>query len=186
MNSRDEVLTPRLRLRRWREHDKPLMAAINRDPEVARYLNRPVDESADAFFGLVVDHWHEHGFGFYAVELRHACAPLEFIGFVGVAYPTYLPEVADRPELGWRLARSVWGQGYATEAALAARDDAFARGGLAELIAVIHPDNARSRRLAEKLGMAIEREVYNPLLERNVDIWRVDRQSSDPAAWSVP
>ena len=67
------------------------------------------------------------------MELRHASASPEFIGFVGVAYPTYLPGV-----------------------------------------------------LAEKLGMAIEREVHNPLLKRYVDIWRFDRQQSDPTARSVP
>jgi RimJ/RimL family protein N-acetyltransferase len=62
-----DLITARLRLRRWRLEDKEPMAAINRDPEVTRYLNRPVDEDAvESFFGLVVEHWSTDGFGFWA------------------------------------------------------------------------------------------------------------------------
>lgn len=171
--SGDEPITPRLRLRRWRGEDAEAMAAINRDPEVTRYLNRPVDEQAvEAFFGVVSDHWDRHGFGFYAVESREPESEGRFIGFVGVAYPTFLPEVAQRPELGWRLARDTWGRGLATEAATAARDDAFQRLALAELISIIHPENTRSRRLAGKLGMSLERQIDNPVLDRKVDVWQ--------------
>ncbi len=170
----DELLTSRLRLRRWQPEDQPLMAAINRDSEVTRYLNRPVDDrSVDAFYGVVIDHWGQHGFGFYALERRQPEAAGRFIGFVGVAYPTFLAEVADRPELGWRLARDAWGQGFATEAAVAVRDDAFARLRLPELISIIHPKNARSHRLASKLGMTIDRQVHNPVLDRDVDLWHL-------------
>ena len=70
-----------------------------------------------------------------------------------------MPELAHRPEFGWRLARGAWGRGLATEAAGAARDDAFERLGLPELISIIHPENERSRRVATKLGMTIEGEV---------------------------
>jgi RimJ/RimL family protein N-acetyltransferase len=65
----DELRTPRLLLRRWRAEDQPAMAQINRDPEVRRYLNRPVDEAAvAAFFGQIVGHWDEHGYGPWALE----------------------------------------------------------------------------------------------------------------------
>jgi RimJ/RimL family protein N-acetyltransferase len=166
------LITPRLRLRRWEPADEPLMAAINRDPEVTRFLNRPTDEDAvEAFFGVLTDHWVRHGFGFYAVETR---GDGRFIGFAGVAYPSFLPELAERPELGWRLARHAWGRGYATEAASAARDHAFSRLQLTELISIIHPDNARSKRLARRLGMTIEQTVHNPILGRDVEVWQLD------------
>ena len=77
--------------------------------------------------GRVEEHWEEHGFGHWAVEPLEGPLAGRMIGFVGVAYPTFLPELASRPELGWRLARESWGSGYATEAALLARDDAFTR-----------------------------------------------------------
>ena len=172
----DELLTPRLRLRRWRATDEPLMAAINQDPEVTRYLNRPVDAAAIAsFYALVAEHWSTHDFGFWAVETREPAPGGEFIGFVGVGYPAFLPELATRPELGWRLARHAWGRGFATEAAIAARDHAFDKLELPELISIIHPDNVRSQRLATKLGMTLAQHVHNPVLDRQVDVWQAIR-----------
>jgi RimJ/RimL family protein N-acetyltransferase len=82
-----------------------------------------------------------------------------------------MPEVADRPELGWRLSSAVWGHGYATEAAIAARDDAFARLGLPALISIIHPENGASRRVATKAGMSILFQVFNEVHDRDIDIW---------------
>ncbi|HVV91141.1 MAG TPA: GNAT family N-acetyltransferase, partial [Solirubrobacterales bacterium] len=148
----EELRTPRLVLRRWREEDYAPMAAINSDPEVTPLLNRRMDAEAVATFPeRTARHWAEHGFGHWAVEPVDGPSTGEMIGFVGVAYPRYLPEVADFPELGWRLAPTSWGHGYATEAALAARDDAFDRLGLPALISLIHPDNVRSQRVAKKL-----------------------------------
>jgi len=96
-----EIVTQRLRLRDWRAADEGPMAAINRDPEVTRFLNRPVDEQAvTAFFGAMVEHWDVHGFGLFAVESCEADRSGAFLGFVGVGFPTFLPEVSMRPELG--------------------------------------------------------------------------------------
>ena len=174
-----EIRTERLLLRSWRESDREPMAAINRDPEVTEFLNRPIDEATmAAFLDRTFEHWREHGFGHFALELAEGPRAGETIGFCGVAFPTFLPAVAERPELGWRLARSAWGGGYATEAARAARHDAFERLGLEELISIIHPDNPRSRRVAEKLGMAIEGRVHNDVFGRDVDIWRLGRRSA--------
>jgi RimJ/RimL family protein N-acetyltransferase len=174
-----ELLTPRLRLRPWREQDAEPMAAINRDPEVTRYLNRATDEAAVAgFIEATVAHWAKHGFGHFAVTSREPATAGRLLGFVGVAYPGFLPAVADRPELGWRLAHSAWGRGLATEGALAARDDAFSRLGLGELIAIVHPDNQASRRVAEKVGMRIERMLANPLLGIEVELWQIDAPAS--------
>jgi RimJ/RimL family protein N-acetyltransferase len=168
----DELRTPRLRLRRWRRDDTAVMAAINRDPEVTRFLNR--DTSSDAiaaFLPRVEAHWEQHGFGFWAVELLDPGDRAALIGFAGVGYPDFLPDLAHRPELGWRLARDAWGRGLGTEAAAAARDDAFGRLRLESLISIIHPVNRRSRRIAVKLGMALETSVHHPALDRDVEVW---------------
>ena len=72
------------------------------------------------------------------------------------------PQTCVRPnevEIGWMLMRSAWGQGYATEAGAAVRDDAFVSLGLASIVAVHHPANSASGRVMEKLGMAFERDV---------------------------
>ncbi len=153
------------------------MAGINRDPEVARYLNRPVSPQAVAeFYELVAEHWATHGFGFWALEGRDADLKGQFIGFAGIAYPTFLPELATRPEIGWRLTYRAWGRGLATEAALAARDHGFETLNLPELISIIHPENARSQRVASKLEMTIAQHVHNAALNRRVQVW----QSTSP------
>ena len=168
----EALQTPRLTLRRWRPEDEAAMVAVNSDPAVTEFLNRIMDAAATAaFLARTQEHWAEHGFGHWAVEPREGPLAGEMIGFVGVAYPSFLPELADTPELGWRLSRASWGSGYATEAAIAARDDAFGRLGVPRLISIIHPENLRSRRVAEKLGMTVERQVFNATIDRDVDVW---------------
>ncbi len=158
------------------------MAEINRDPEVGRYLNRPVDEPAvAAFFGQIVDHWERHGYGPWAVESFEPGAPGRFVGFAGVAHvPPFLAAAGSAPELGWRLARSAWGRGLATEAAITARDDAFGRLALPEIISIIHPDNERSQRVAIKLGMQRWARIENPVIVIDVDVWHQTVDSPRP------
>jgi RimJ/RimL family protein N-acetyltransferase len=160
----DELLTARLRLRRWRPEDDDAIAAISADPEVSRYLNHATGPFVERF----ERHWREHGFGLWALERLD---PGGCIGFVGVAHPGFLPAVAHRIEIGWRLDRVQWGQGLATEAALAARDHVRQQLGLAELISIIHPENRRSQRVASKLGMSVSTHVFNEVLGIGVEIW---------------
>lgn len=167
--------TPRLILRRWQPSDEPAMADINRAPEVGRYLNRPVDEAAIAgFYGQMVAHWEQHGFGPWSLESTEAETAGRFIGFAGLAHvPPFLSAAGSSPELGWRLAPWAWGRGLATEAARAARDDAFERLELPEVISIIHPLNAQSQRVAEKLGMRRWRTIDNPILAIRTEVWRL-------------
>jgi RimJ/RimL family protein N-acetyltransferase len=167
-------MTPRLRLRPWRETDRAAMAVINRDPQVQRYLGAATDDAAiDGFVDRTVAHWHEHGFGHYAVESREPGRTGTLLGFIGLAYPTFVPEVADRPELGWRLASTAWGQGLATEGATAVRERLVRGLGFSDFISLIHPENLGSRRVAEKLGMVVERTVTHPVtgVEVEVEVW---------------
>jgi RimJ/RimL family protein N-acetyltransferase len=170
-----ELRTERLLLRRWRESDEAPMAAINRDPEVARFLNRPVDEAAvEGFLGLMTGHWEKYGFGPWVVESAEPETAGRFLGFAGLAHvPPFLAAAGPLPELGWRLERASWGRGLATEAAIAARDDAFARHGLEKLMSIIHPGNVRSHRVAAKIGMHRAREIENPVLGINAEIWEM-------------
>ncbi len=175
MKTLDSLLTERLILRRWQPADATPMASINRDPEVSRYLNRRMDEAGvDGFYDLMAGHWDEHGYGPWVVQLRGPQDDGPMIGFAGLAHvPPYLAAAGAGPELGWRLSRSAWGRGYATEAAIAARDDALTRIGLTELISIIHPDNTRSQRVAVKLGLHLARQIDNPVLRRTVDVWEL-------------
>jgi RimJ/RimL family protein N-acetyltransferase len=148
-----ELQTPRLLLRAWRPEDRKAFAAMNADQDVMRHIadGRPLDRVAsDALLARLQAHWDEHGFGLWAAEVRATGA---LAGFAGLAIPSFLPSVLPAVEVGWRLARDHWGQGYATEGARAAVDHGLGALGLAQVIAIVHPANARSIRVAEKLGM---------------------------------
>jgi RimJ/RimL family protein N-acetyltransferase len=167
-----QLTTPRLLLRRYRDDDIEALAEMNVDPEVMRYIGdgRPLDRAATAaMMAAQRAHWERHGFGRWAVERRSDRA---LIGFCGVGY---LPHLTASPEFGWRLARSAWGQGYATEAAIAARDHAFAVIGLDHLVSLSHPLNAASHRVMEKLGM----HRVDDISTTKHGVLRVDRVDRD-------
>lgn len=167
-----ELRTKRLHLRPWRDSDLEPLLEINSHPDVYEFLSRIPDRAATAeLIAAARQHWDEHRFGFFAVEPLIGPLAGELIGFCGVSHPAFVPAVADRTELGYRLARPAWGHGYATEAALACRDDAFYRVGLPELIALVDPANARSQRVAEKVGMTPGPPVRNPLTGTDLTIW---------------
>lgn len=145
--------TARLELRLFRPEDLGAFAAMNADPEVMRYIGAgQTHDRARAADTLerIRWHWAEHGFGRWAIE---RASDGVFLGFCGVGFPTFTPEVATRPEIGWRLAREHWGHGYATEAAIAARDHFFATGSWSEIISLSDPRNVASHRVMRKIGM---------------------------------
>lgn len=149
-----ELQTPRLRLRAWRDEDLPLFAELNADDEVTRYLLGPLPRpQSDALVGRITEHFLREGFGFWAVE---APGVASFIGMVGLGIPSYTAPFTPCVEVGWRLARKHWGQGFATEAAQAALEFGFESLDLPEIVALTVPGNARSRAVMSKLGMARE------------------------------
>jgi RimJ/RimL family protein N-acetyltransferase len=156
------VETERLTLRGWRDDDLDALAAINADPEVMRYILdgsvRDRQQSAAALEKMVRD-WAQRGFGLFAVEVRETGV---LIGWAGLAVPEFLPEVMPAVEVGWRLARTAWGHGYATEAAAAALRFGFDDRGLDRIISIRHVDNARSARVMDKLGLTYEFDTVVP------------------------
>jgi RimJ/RimL family protein N-acetyltransferase len=148
------VQTERLVLRRWRATDAAALAAINADPEVMRFIGRGAVLGrglSDDLLARFEREWRERGFGLWAVVER--TAPDQLLGFCGLTVPMFLPDVLPAVEVGWRLARSAWGRGVATEAARAALAFGFEEHGMHEIVAIINPGNVRSLRVAEKLGM---------------------------------
>ncbi|WP_394841951.1 GNAT family N-acetyltransferase [Pendulispora brunnea] len=154
MKTIDEVSTPRLRLRRLRESDLEPFSAMNADPRVVEYLSTALSRTdSDALVARIGQHWDEHGFGLWAIEVPGE-AP--FIGFTGLARPRFHAHFTPCVEIGWRLAAEHWGRGYATEAARAALRVGFEVLGLPEIVSFTAVGNARSRRVMEKLGMRHE------------------------------
>jgi RimJ/RimL family protein N-acetyltransferase len=144
------IETPRIRLRHWGQSDREAFATMHADVDVMRDYGGPIDQCAsDVKFDRYLKAWREHGFGRWAVETRDGA----FLGYVGV-----MPSRSDHPigshvEIGWRLMRHAWGNGYATEAAQAALQDAFSRVGLSEVLAYTAHDNLRSQAVMFRLQM---------------------------------
>ena len=143
------IRTERLLLRRWRDADREPFAAMNADPAVVEHLQGPMSrEGSDDFIDRIEQHWDEHGWGLWAVEVPEV-AP--FIGYVGLWPADYVEP--GMVEVGWRLAREHWGHGYATEAARAALEYGFTHVGLAEIVSFTVPQNERSWRVMERIGL---------------------------------
>ena len=158
------IETDRLLLRRFRDTDKDSFALMNRDPAVMEFFPALLSRvESDALVDRIDAHWAEHGIGLWAVEIR---ASGEFIGYVGLAVPRFSVHFTPCVEIGWRLDAGHWGEGLATEGARAVVRYAFEVLGLPEIVSFTVPDNLRSRRVMEKLGMThdAEDDFDHPLL----------------------
>lgn len=146
----DGLRTERLLIRRWRESDLAPWAAMNADPEVREHLGGPLTrEQSDASVARFEAAIERRGYGWLAVEVRESG---EFVGFAGLDDIEETDPV-DGVEIGWRLARSAWGHGYATEAARAVLGHAFDTLGLPEVLAITTAANHRSQSVMRRLGM---------------------------------
>jgi RimJ/RimL family protein N-acetyltransferase len=147
--------TERLLLRRWRPEDKLPFAEMNADATVMEFfLNTLTSAESDAFAERIDTEFDHRGYGLFAVQVQGAetCA-----GFVGLHAFT-LEEKSPLPfapgvEVGWRLARGVWGKGYATEAARACLAFGFEEIGLDEIVSFTSVVNERSQQVMRKIGM---------------------------------
>ncbi|HEV8392493.1 MAG TPA: GNAT family N-acetyltransferase [Dongiaceae bacterium] len=143
--------TPRLILRGWRDEDSEPFAAMFNDPAVMEFLLPSAGRGEiDAFIGRIKQHFADHEFGLWAVEVP-GVAP--FIGWVGLSIPRFEAHFMPAVEIGWRLASAYWGQGYATEGARAALEAGFTRFGLAEIVSFAVPANLRSIHVMQRIGM---------------------------------
>ncbi len=164
----DELETDRLKLRMWRESDLDDYAALSADPEVMRYLGGKGFSRGDAWRSMAffMGHWQMRGYGHWAVESKETGRMIGRIGFLN-------PEGWPGFEIGWTLARHAWGKGYAIEGARAALRYAFTTLDKPHVISLIHPDNAASIRVAERLGE--RREDTARVNDVEVLVYGIDR-----------
>jgi [ribosomal protein S5]-alanine N-acetyltransferase len=157
MSNHRITVTERLTLRHFHILDAEAMYRVFGDSEVMRFGDGvQTKEWVQTWLHTCLERYYRTwGFGPYAVVEKQS---QDVVGYCGLFY---FPDVNGQPEveIGYRLARSAWGQGYATEAARAVRDYAFSTLGLKRLIAIIDPSNTASIRVAEKIGMCYEMEV---------------------------
>ena len=149
---RVHIETERLVLRDWKDEDAAAFAELNADPRVMEFFVRSLDRAqSDALMARIRADLARNGYGLYATEVKDSGA---FIGFVGLAKPGFDAPFMPAIEIGWRLARTAWGSGYATEGARGVIDHAFGPLGLDALVSFTAEWNRPSRRVMEKLGMA--------------------------------
>ncbi|WP_341501743.1 GNAT family N-acetyltransferase [Gallaecimonas sp. GXIMD4217] len=157
--------TERLILRPFTLDDLPAFLAMNQDPEVIRYTGqqplRDLDQAREMMIKAPLRDYEVHGYGRLAVELKETG---QVIGFCGIKHVDEL----GLPELGYRLLRAYWGKGLMTEGAAVVLEHGHTELDLKHIIALIHPDNEGSIRVAEKLGMSC-----GPLLELDgMPVWQ--------------
>lgn len=157
-----EILTPRLKLREWKEEDKEQFFKINSDSKVMEFMPKLLSkEESDNFIERIKLRFKEDGYSSFAVELIE---DKTFIGFIGLSIPKFDAFFTPCVEIGWRLAYEYWGNGYATEGAQASLDYGFNDLGLSEIVSFTVPKNVRSRRVMERIGMTFVQEFDHPLL----------------------
>ncbi len=146
--------TERLALRPFRASDAEAWHAIWGDPEVIWWgASESLEKSRAGLERLIAKEreWPA-GIGWLAVSRK---GEDEIIGDVLLQQAPFAPGI----EIGWHFRRHAWGQGYATEAARAVLERAFAEGALERVYAIVALENPRSLRIVEKLGMAAEKDM---------------------------
>lgn len=168
------VETERLRLRPWEADDLDALAAIFAEPDFWRYpfgrgLTR---EETERFLERQIDHWATHGFGMWAAESRGGA---QLLGYIGLAIPTWLPEVLPAVEVGWRLRPDHWGRGLATEGGRASLRHGFEELGLDRIVSIFVPDNVASGRVMAKLGLTTVLTTTDPGSGAPVEVREITR-----------
>jgi RimJ/RimL family protein N-acetyltransferase len=146
-----ELTTDRLLLRQWKDSDYEPFAALNADPAVMEHFPAPMTrEASDGLVDRIRADLDRRGFGLWALEVR---ATGEFIGFTGLSVPSFDAHFTPAVEVGWRLVKEAWGNGYASEAARASLAYGFGPAGLDEIVSFTATTNLASQRVMQRIGM---------------------------------
>ncbi|MFC3420337.1 GNAT family N-acetyltransferase [Salinicoccus hispanicus] len=160
------IKTKRLILRDWQQSDITHFIRMNQDPDVRRYFPNVLSREASRQF--VIDAQkdiEDRGFGLFAIERRDTG---EFIGFTGIQVLEedgpfrldFLPCI----EIGWRLMKKHWNQGFATEAAVGVLKFAERHTDIKEIYALAAKRNFPSIHVMEKIGMSQLETFDHPLI----------------------
>jgi RimJ/RimL family protein N-acetyltransferase len=147
--------TSRLILREFSEEDVDALALVLSDAKTMRFYPAPYDRAGvEEWIARNRRRYKDHGHGLWGMTLKSSG---ELIGDCGLTVQDV--DGANEVEIGYHVRRDLWGQGLATEAARACRDFGFARLKVERLISLIRPENLPSRRVAEKNGMSVWKEI---------------------------
>lgn len=156
------IETGRLVLRQWREEDVAPFAEMNRDVEVMEHMPKCLSlEESEQFYRRIMAEHEACGYGLYALELKDTGT---FIGYTGFHQFDFDADFAPGIEIGWRIARRYWNQGYATEAARACISYTRANRLFNEIYSFTAVCNHRSERVMQKIGMERHGWFLHPAL----------------------
>jgi len=154
------IETHRLILRQWEEPDNEPFVQLNMDRDVMEFFPTVLTkEESLAQVARATDHINEYGFGFFAVERKDNN---QFIGFTGLNRPRFDCYFTPCVEIGWRLSKANWNQGFATEAAMACLQFGFDTLKLTEIYSFTAVNNIRSENVMKKIGMIKEGSFEHP------------------------
>lgn len=160
----------RLGFRNWSMGDLSELAAMNADPEVmAHFPKTATKEESRAIIDRFKHSYAKRGYTYYAVEVLETG---EFIGFIGFLYQDYPSPYTPATDIGWRLKKSAWGKGYATEGARRCLDYAFEDLKMKRIISVCTSKNVNSENVMKKIGMTIVGEFDHPKMKDYPDLER--------------
>jgi ribosomal-protein-alanine N-acetyltransferase len=149
------IETERLLLREFVPGDMDALAEVISDPETMRFYPEPRDRAGvESWIERNRRRYRDDGYGLWAMVLKSSG---EVVGDCGLARQKV--DGMDEIEIGYHVRRDLWGRGLAPEAAGACRDYGFERLRAGQLIALIRPENLPSRRVAEKVGLSLWKEV---------------------------
>ncbi|MEM9821562.1 MAG: GNAT family N-acetyltransferase [Bacteroidota bacterium] len=153
----------RLGFRNWRQTDLSEFAALNADPDVMEHFPKPLTrEETLAFIERLQKHYDQNGYNYFATEVL---ATGELIGFIGLAYQSYETVFTPATDIGWRLKKSAWGKGYATEGARRCLAHAFQDLHLDKVVATCTFENTKSENVMKKIGMIRKGTFLHPKLK---------------------
>lgn len=161
----EQLLTSRLKMRKWRQEDILPFSKMNSDSQVMEFFPKVLTEKeTHDLVQKFEERFSQQGFGFWALELIENG---QFIGFTGLNVPAFQTHFTPCVEIGWRIAHEYWGKGLAVEAAQKTIEYGFEVCSLKEIVAFTTLLNMKSRRVMEKLGMTYspKDDFEHPLLE---------------------
>lgn len=161
--------TSRLGFRTWQSFDLDDFAAINSDPEVMRFFQKPLSrEETQAMMDRMQRMYEERGYCYFAVDLLET---KELIGTIGMGWKTFESDFTPCVDIGWRIGKKWWNQGLATEGASACLNFAQ-QNQIKEVVSMASIENTASIQVMKKIGMNFWKEFDHPELKDFPDIQR--------------
>ncbi|MGH2317843.1 GNAT family N-acetyltransferase [Planococcus sp. SE5232] len=172
----------RLGFRCWKERDRNPFAVMTADPEVMQYFPKPLaKEEAARLIGRFETHMEEKGYTMWAVDRKEDGV---FIGFIGLLEITMPIEGQGAAEIGWRLEKRFWKQGYAVEGARACLTYAFGPLGMTQVYSFTSVINQPSETVMKRIGMTKIGEFEHPKLGQESPLkkhvlYKINRQEAE-------